>query len=357
MGPDDQKETELSAYEKRERKIDDARFLAGVRDIVAYIAFLVLYTIVIQTTGIEMAFPMASKMREEVLGEDFESILVVDDVWGYLDDHFVNTAFLDEGGGDGSLDEMPSGRWGYILDVNRMIGAIQFEQVRVDVGGALPWNATPTCKVPQVFREEIDKCYPSISEGGKATQPFGGSCGCDTSIFSPICAETPCDDSFFAEADDAKYIWTLPINITAASARARLAKLRERRWIDLQTRELNVKLTVYNPAVDLFSAIELQMEMRQSGGVEVAANFKTFNMVRPGYPHPNPHPHPHPHHNPNPHPNPHPHPHPHHNPNPNPDPNPDPNPNPNQVRHMLMLTEASEMFPARNRDRGMLAAD
>ena len=62
MGPDDQKETELSAYEKRERKIDDARFLAGVRDIVAYIAFLVLYTIVIQTTGIENAFPMASKM-------------------------------------------------------------------------------------------------------------------------------------------------------------------------------------------------------------------------------------------------------------------------------------------------------
>ena len=310
MGPDDQKETELSAYEKRERKIDDARFLAGVRDIVAYIAFLVLYTIVIQTTGIENAYPMASKMREEVLGEDFESILVVDDVWGYLDGHFVDTAFLDEGGGDGSLDETPSGRWGYILDVNRMIGAIQFEQIRVDVGGALPWNATPTCKVPQVFREEIDKCYPSISEGGKARQPFGGSCDCDTSMFSPICAQTPCDDSFFAEADDAKYIWTLPINITAASARARLAKLRERRWIDLQTRELKVYLTVYNPAVDLFSAIELQMQMRQSGGVEVAANFKTFNMVRPGYPHPNPDPHPHPHHNPNPHPHPHPHPNP-----------------------------------------------
>ena len=143
MGPDDQKETELSAYAKRERKIDDARFLAGVRDIVAYIAFLVLYTIVIQTAGIEMAFPMASKMRDEVLGDDFESILVVEDVWNYLDGHFVDTAFLDEGSGDGTVSETPSGRWGYILDVNRMIGAIQFEQTRVDVGGALPWNATP----------------------------------------------------------------------------------------------------------------------------------------------------------------------------------------------------------------------
>ena len=28
----------------------------------------------------------------------------------------------------------------------------------------------PTCKVPQVFADEIDKCYPSIAEGGHATQ-------------------------------------------------------------------------------------------------------------------------------------------------------------------------------------------
>jgi hypothetical protein len=169
MGPDDQKETELSAYEKRERKIDDARFLAGVRDIVAYIAFLVLYTIVIQTTGIEMAFPMASKMRDEVLGDDFESILVVEDVWNYLDGHFVDTAFLDEGSGDGTVSETPSGRWGYILDVNRMIGAIQFEQTRVDVGGALPWNATPR-SLPRV-------CGSASSSAGSLPQKTapGGS--------------------------------------------------------------------------------------------------------------------------------------------------------------------------------------
>ena len=137
---DEDKETE-SAFAKRERKKDDAHFLAGIRDIIAYICFLILYTVVIQTSGVEMAYPMASKMRDEVLGESFEEILVVDDVWNYLDSHFISTTFLEEGD-DGLVEEMPSGRWGYILDVNRMIGAIQLQQKRVDVGGALPWNAT-----------------------------------------------------------------------------------------------------------------------------------------------------------------------------------------------------------------------
>ena len=338
---DDDKENEMSAFAKRERKKDDALFLAGIRDIIAYIMFLILYTIVLQTSGVELAFPMASKMRAEVLGDgEFEGILVVDDVWDYLDGHFVDKTFLDEGD-DGLVEEIPSGRWGYILDMNRMIGAIQFEQKRVYVGGALPWNATPSCKVPQVFAEEIDKCYPSIAEGGHATTPFGGSCGCDTSMFSPICAETPCEDSFFAEPNDNRYLWTLPINMTAASARLRLKDLRDRRWIDLQTRELRVYLTVYNPAVDLFSAAELIFEPKQTGGVDVRATFKTFNMVRhilmlteasKMFPNPNRN------RNPNP------------NPNPNPDPNPKPNPNPTPI-------QASKMFPATRTDMGAMFAE
>ena len=137
-GLDDEANNE---FHTRERKKEDGQFLAGVRDILAYIAFLVLYTIVIQTSAVELAYPMASKMKEEVQGETFEGILAVDDIWDYLSGHFIDVTFLDERD-DGLIEEIPSGRWGYILDVNRMIGAIQFQQNRVDVGGALPWNAT-----------------------------------------------------------------------------------------------------------------------------------------------------------------------------------------------------------------------
>ena len=97
----------------------------------------------------------------------------------------------------------------------------------------------------------------------------------------------------------------MPINITAAAARLRLANLRERGWIDLQTRDFRVYLTVYNPAVDLFSNVELMFQPQQSGGIEVAATFKTFNMVR----------------------------------------------------HMLMLTEASKDFPATDSDTGSLVCE
>ena len=174
---DEAKEKEESLYAKRQRKRDDAQFLHGVREIIAYILFLVLYTIVIQTSAVELAYPMASKMRDEVLGDAFEGILAVDDIWGYLDGHFIDTTFLDEGD-DGLVEEMPSGRWGYILDVNRIIGGIQFQQNRVDVGGALPWNATP-CQPARGLRRRASPppptSLPPLPHGPVA--PPGGSKG------------------------------------------------------------------------------------------------------------------------------------------------------------------------------------
>ena len=74
----------------------------------------------IETETISTASPLASKMKDEVLGDGFDEILTVDDVYRYLDGHFVDVAFLEEGD-DGNPDQMPSGRWGYILEVNRMV--------------------------------------------------------------------------------------------------------------------------------------------------------------------------------------------------------------------------------------------
>ena len=186
---------------------DDDNFLKGIRDILLYLVFLVLYMVVAQQAAIAEAYPLSSKMKDEVLGGDaFNQILTTDDIWDYLETQFVDIAFIDEDD-EGDRDQTPSGRWGYVLDVNRIIGAIQFRQKRVDVGGALPWNATPNCEVPQVFKKEIDKCYPSLASNGYASNPFGGTCGCDTVMtgvgngVARVCATSPCDDSFFVSED------------------------------------------------------------------------------------------------------------------------------------------------------------
>lgn len=261
------------------------------------------YTIVIQTAAVESAYPLSAKLKDKVIGDDYEEILTVDDMWEYLEGDFIDATFVDEGD-DGSVEEVPAGRWGYVLEVNRIVGAIQFRQNRVDVGGV--WNSTPSCDVPEVFKQEIDKCYPSL-ETGYSSDVFGGSCGCDVTFDAPPCATSPCDDSFHVTEgllhdEDPVFLYDLPTNITAAAARARLANLKERGWIDLQSRSFRIYLTVYNPAVDLFSSVELDMELTQHGGVDVSYGLKTVNLVR----------------------------------------------------HMLLLTDAREKFPPSNSDYGIL---
>ena len=54
-------------------------FFKGVKDIIMYILLLVFYTIVIETETISTASPLASKMKDEVLGDGFDEILTVDD--------------------------------------------------------------------------------------------------------------------------------------------------------------------------------------------------------------------------------------------------------------------------------------
>ena len=59
--------------------------------------------------------------------------------------------------------------------------------------------------------------------------------------------------------------WICSQSQAAGAARARLQELRERHWIDLQTRELLVYLTVFNPAADLFCNAKLSIKILPSG--------------------------------------------------------------------------------------------
>ena len=60
----------------------------------------------------------------------------------------------------------------------------------------------------------------------------------------------------------------------------RLRELQEQRWIDLQTRELRLLFTYYNPTVDLFCAVALHLDFLDSGGVETSSTFRTIDPQR-----------------------------------------------------------------------------
>ena len=142
----------------------DKAFLRGIRDIVTYMIFLTLFTIVIATGSTGQAYPYNSKLKLAVLGEgdgSFEEILTTDSIYSYLRGQFIDTMYPSDS--TTSFD-----RSGYVLQVNKVIGAIRIEQSRVRI--------QDSCAVPFVYENTIDQCYPALDKGDRDSCPFGGTC-------------------------------------------------------------------------------------------------------------------------------------------------------------------------------------
>ncbi len=101
--------------EPKKKKLSDRQadrmFLKGVRDILVYAVFLVMFTIVVFTTSPDKAFQVNEKLRDFVLGDDFDEVLTVSDTWDY-----IGTVLLEALYAESSQDGL-SGRPGYILQV------------------------------------------------------------------------------------------------------------------------------------------------------------------------------------------------------------------------------------------------
>ena len=59
-----------------------------------------------------------------------------------------------------------------------------------------------------------------------------------------------------------------------------LSTLHQLRWIDNQTRAVIIQFTLYNPNVQLFTAVTLLMELLSTGGIYPSARFEPISFLR-----------------------------------------------------------------------------
>lgn len=92
---------------------NDKAFVRGIRDIVMYIVFLSMFTVVVGSTGTSEAYPYSSYLKKNVFKKedtDFEEIVNTDDMWEYLTGPFVDALYAKDG---------ESNRAGYVLQACR----------------------------------------------------------------------------------------------------------------------------------------------------------------------------------------------------------------------------------------------
>lgn len=180
--------------------------------------------------------------------------------WDYLEGHLVNQLFVNT---DYRGTELPRHRLGYVLEVDKMIGAVRFEQKRVKLDRR-------RCAVPPVYEELIPACYPRIRTEFDV----------DSQAFGPEDRFEPVSTGFFVDVGFKRFVEDIPNDATPDEAIERLESLRNDSWVDLQTREVHVKFTVYNPAVDLFCYVDLEFAFLHTGGIAVSSKFRTISMLR-----------------------------------------------------------------------------
>eukprot|EP00304_Pavlova_gyrans_P012362 CAMPEP_0206063102 /NCGR_PEP_ID=MMETSP1466-20131121/58059_1 /ASSEMBLY_ACC=CAM_ASM_001126 /TAXON_ID=44452 /ORGANISM="Pavlova gyrans, Strain CCMP608" /LENGTH=689 /DNA_ID=CAMNT_0053438471 /DNA_START=131 /DNA_END=2200 /DNA_ORIENTATION=+ len=241
----------------------EAGFRSACLEVIFYLLFVALFAVVTWMSAINVAYPYSSKMREAVYGdppESFEDVFQESQFWDYLEEQAIPTLFVRE---DANGDVLPPDQRGYVLRVNKLIGAVRLEQKRVELDPG-------RCTVPPVYASLIDNCYPSIrTEFDVSDESYGRE-----DRFSAV------STGFFVDVGGQRFVQDFANDAHPDDVVDELRKLRNDSWVDLQTREVHLLFTVYNPAVDLFCNVDLEFKFLHTGGVRPESRFRTVNMLR-----------------------------------------------------------------------------
>lgn len=224
------------------------------REILFYILWVSLFSIVLSSFTLEDCFQLSSKVRDEVLGvagDALEDVSTREGVWNFLADELVPSIYPED-----ATDPENKFR------KNTQIGAMQLRQRRV--------TKNEGCTIPTVYKPILATCYPSLDTPGVSASKQ--SFGLEREFEATLVGVPPLQSWVFTS--------NLASNLNLTSAQAELRALQAANWLDLETAELVVLNTYYNPGVDMFCCMSLTFKFLATGGIDVQSSFRVFDPQR-----------------------------------------------------------------------------
>eukprot|EP00300_Choanocystis_sp_HF-7_P042044 c8818_g1_i1.p1 GENE.c8818_g1_i1~~c8818_g1_i1.p1 ORF type:complete len:815 (-),score=195.02 c8818_g1_i1:145-2589(-) len=194
-------------------------------------------------------------------GSDWLSIGTKEALLGFLQGPLVDTVFPDK--------PEPMNR--YILESNRIVGALRLRQLRVEA---------EECRVPRRFSDlanerENHKCYSRFESGHESRDPHAGT---EWSSASQLGGTTiiGLSDLIYPASG---HVIDLPVG-NRTFAIEQLAALRENGWIDSATRAVFIEVATWNEQVSLVVWGVLSAEFFPSGDIRTSSLFIPFILDR-----------------------------------------------------------------------------
>ncbi|CAH8572053.1 unnamed protein product [Schistosoma mattheei] len=156
-----------------------------------------------------------------------------------------------------------------LLYQNRLIGVPRLRQLRM---------SSNSCIIPVYFADDIKECYGQYQEANEDKKPFGLKNGTAWTYTSSDQLGMYSYWGLVSSYGGGGYYEDLSRDQTEAASQ--LDRLFQNLWLDRGTRVLFIHFTTYNPNMNLFSVVEIVVEVPASGSLVLNSDFRSVKLLR-----------------------------------------------------------------------------
>ncbi|UJR13336.1 hypothetical protein I4U23_000354 [Adineta vaga] len=261
----------------RQKRLKEIQMWTIIREISIYVCFLSFLYILIYTNRDSNSFLQVDHLRKYFLNTrqtnlDYTKIATVDQYWNWLENSFSTNLRAQQW----YNGEVPRNLSGFIDDKsNRLIGWATMRQLRVKTRlCSYRSSLSLTCRDDYSF-SKVDK---------QSYQP--GWTNITSNNYNSFIQEAfkykSSDefDSYVYVGDHGSYggggyVYEFRGRLT--DLQSNLSQLHQLQWIDNRTQAVMIQLTLYNPNVQLFTAVTFLVEFLSSSGVFPSVRFEPIS--------------------------------------------------------------------------------
>ncbi|CAF4106163.1 unnamed protein product, partial [Adineta steineri] len=262
----------------RDQRLKEIQMWAIIREYLIYFIFAILVFVITYSNREQHSFFQVNHLRSYFLNQrqttaDYTNINTIDEYWYWLENSFVSNIRAQEW----YNRDIPQYLNGFLNDKSsRLIGWATMRQLRVK---------SELCPDQRV----ISRCEDSYSFFNEETQ-----------LFQPGWTNETIEDEVYSssilkafnystsdELDTYTYVgefetyrgggYVYEFRGSLSDMKINLSKLHQLDWIDEKTRAVFIQLTLYNPSVELLTAVTLLAEFLPTSGIYTTARFEPIN--------------------------------------------------------------------------------
>ncbi|CAF4146964.1 unnamed protein product, partial [Adineta steineri] len=261
----------------RDQRLKEIQMWTIIREFIIYSIFAILVFVITYSNREQHSFSQVNHLRAYFLNQrqttaDYTNINTIDEYWYWLENSFVSNIRAQQWyNGD-----IPQYLNGFLNDKsNRFIGWATIRQLRIKSELCPDQRVISICEGRYNFFNEETKLFQPGWTTNATTEEFSSSVIKAFNYSTSDELDTYTYIGEFGTYRGGGYVYEFRGRLS--DMKTNLSTLHQIDWIDEKTRAVFIQLTLYNPSVQLLTAVTLLAEFLPTGGVYTTARFEPIN--------------------------------------------------------------------------------